>query len=86
MKTATVREVRHEFRKVMDWVQDGETVEISKRGEVIALISPPPVKRVEPPGKRPDFLDRIERIYGKDWRRRIPKKNAIVLDRESREF
>ena len=42
MKTATVRQVRHDFGTVLNWVQEGEQVEVSKRGKIVALITPPP--------------------------------------------
>ena len=86
MKTATVRQVRHEFSTVMQWVADGESVEISKRGEIIALLTPPAPKPPHSRRKRPDFFARFERIYGKDWEKRIPAKNSVIADRESRSF
>ncbi|MGB8356944.1 MAG: type II toxin-antitoxin system prevent-host-death family antitoxin [Chthoniobacteraceae bacterium] len=36
MKTATVREIRNEFAKVLRWVEDGEQVEITKRKRMVA--------------------------------------------------
>ncbi len=41
MKTANVRELRHAFGRVMEWVAEGEQVQIVKRGKVIALRSHP---------------------------------------------
>ena len=40
MKTATVRELRNEYRHVLGWVEAGEEVAISKRGKVIARLVP----------------------------------------------
>ena len=45
MKTATV----------LNWVEEGEQVGISKRGKIVALISPPPAAKPVRPKKRPDF-------------------------------
>lgn len=84
MKTATVRQVRHDFGEVMEWIANGESVQISKRGEIIAVITPPPPKPRS--RKRPDFFARFERIYGKDWRNRIPKENSIVAERRTRPY
>jgi prevent-host-death family protein len=49
MKTATVRQLRNEYRSVLGWVEAGEEVTISKRGVVIARLVPekPKSKRVD---------------------------------------
>ena len=60
MKKATIRQVRHDFSTVLDWVQEGEQVEISKHGRIVALLSPPPP--IKPPiaKRRPDFEARLK--------------------------
>ena len=30
MKTATIRQIRHDFGTVLNWVEDGEQVKVSK--------------------------------------------------------
>ena len=60
MKTASIRQVRHDFNTVLDWVESGEQVEISKRGKVVALLSPPPPVKVPRARKRPDFAARLK--------------------------
>ena len=40
MKTATVADLRNNFRRVSAWIENGETVEIVKRGQVIAQLVP----------------------------------------------
>ena len=63
MKTATVRELRHHFGNVLHWVEEGEPVEITKRGKAVAVLEPPrPAKARKI--KRPDFAARLQRIYG----------------------
>ena len=49
MKTATVRELRNQYRNVLGWVEAGEEVAISKRGKVIARLVPekPKSKQVD---------------------------------------
>jgi antitoxin (DNA-binding transcriptional repressor) of toxin-antitoxin stability system len=47
MKTATVRELRNQYRSVLGWVEAGEEVTIRRRGKVIARLVP------EKPGPRP---------------------------------
>jgi prevent-host-death family protein len=63
MKRASIRQVRHDFSTVLDWVGMGEQVEISKRGKVVALLSPPPVKVLRA-RKRPDFAARLKKRDG----------------------
>lgn len=60
MKTATIRQVRHDFGTVLDWVAEGEQVEISKRGKVVALLSPPPAAKPTRARSRPDFAARLK--------------------------
>jgi antitoxin (DNA-binding transcriptional repressor) of toxin-antitoxin stability system len=40
MKTATVRELRNEFPRIEAWVHEGESINISKRGKIIATLVP----------------------------------------------
>ncbi len=63
MKSATVRQLRHDFGTVLNWVEEGQPVEISKRGKVVALMLPPPLVRPRPV-KRPDFAARLKRRDG----------------------
>lgn len=60
MKTATIRQVRHDFSTVLDWVGDGEQVEISKHGKIVALLSPPPTVKPQRSPKRPDLAARLK--------------------------
>jgi antitoxin (DNA-binding transcriptional repressor) of toxin-antitoxin stability system len=60
MKTATIRQVRHDFSTVLDWVGEGEQVQISKRGKIVALLSPPPAAKAPPARKRPDLAARLK--------------------------
>ena len=60
MKTASIRQVRHDFNTVLDWIDAGEQVEISKRGKVVALLSPPLPVKASRSQKRPDFAARLK--------------------------
>ena len=83
MKTATVRQLRHDFGTVLSWVEEGEPVEISKRGKIIALLTPPPPSpKPSRPRKRPDFAARLKRIYGD----KVLRGDVIVEERESRPY
>lgn len=73
MKTATVRQIRHDFGTVLDWVEEGEKVKVSKRGKIVALITPPP----PPPSGRKKRPDLAARLKLRDGGRVIP---ARVMD------
>jgi prevent-host-death family protein len=61
MKTATVREIRHDFGRVLNWVEDGEQVEITKRRRVVARLVPvrAKAKKIE----WPDFQARLKMTF-----------------------
>ena len=40
MKTATVADLRNHFRRVSAWIEDGEAVQIIKRGRAFARLVP----------------------------------------------
>lgn len=82
MKTATLRQLRHDFGSVLAWVEQGEPVEISKRGKIIALLSPPPLPKPAKPRKRPDFAARLKRIYGD----LVLQGDVVVEERDSRTY
>ena len=44
MKTATVRDLRNQYRSVLGWVEAGEEVAISRRGKIIARLVPEKAK------------------------------------------
>ena len=82
MKTATLRKLRHDFGSVFAWVEQGEPVGISKRGKIIALLSPPPPPKAVKARKRPDFAARLKRIYGD----LVLPGDVVVEERESRPY
>lgn len=77
MKTTTIRELKHDTTTVLSWVADGETVEVRRRGEPVALLSPP--KR-RAPIRRPDFVARLKTVYGE----RVLSTTGTDLVSESR--
>jgi antitoxin (DNA-binding transcriptional repressor) of toxin-antitoxin stability system len=40
MKTATVRDLRNRFRRISQWLETGETVQVLKRGRPFARLVP----------------------------------------------
>jgi len=81
MKKANVRQLRHAFGDVMDWITEGQQVEIVKKGKVIALLSPPPHPKPKKL-KLPDFDARRKRIFGD----RVLPGNIVLEERESYEW
>jgi antitoxin (DNA-binding transcriptional repressor) of toxin-antitoxin stability system len=77
MKTATIRQVRHDFRTVLAWVAEGEEVLVLNRTRPVARICPP---RAQAPAKckLPDFAARAKAIFGD---RIIP--NVVLQEREN---
>jgi antitoxin (DNA-binding transcriptional repressor) of toxin-antitoxin stability system len=42
MKTASIRDLHNEFARVAKWLENGETVQIVKRGKPFARVVPEP--------------------------------------------
>jgi antitoxin (DNA-binding transcriptional repressor) of toxin-antitoxin stability system len=61
MKTSTIRELKHSTSTVLGWVATGETVEVRRRNQLVAVLSPP--KRAGRIAK-PDFVARLRKVYG----------------------
>jgi antitoxin (DNA-binding transcriptional repressor) of toxin-antitoxin stability system len=61
MKSTTIRELKHATSKVLSLVEAGESVEVRRRNQLVAVLSPPARKVVSP---RPDFAARLRDIYG----------------------
>lgn len=62
MKTATVRDLRNQFPVVARWIEEGESVEITRGGKPFARLAPitdPPVREVV----MPDFLARMRQDF-----------------------
>lgn len=61
-KTATVADLRNNFRRVSAWLENGESVEIIKRGRRFARLIPAAV----PPRKpvKIDFTAQLAAVWG----------------------
>ena len=64
-KTATVRELRNHFPRIEAWVHEGESINISKRGKVIATLIPATGDGT-PPQTSPkvDIMARLRETWG----------------------
>jgi antitoxin (DNA-binding transcriptional repressor) of toxin-antitoxin stability system len=62
MKTATVADLRNNFRRVSALIDNGESVDITRRGRVVARLVPPVAK----PKKlvKPDIMARLKEAWG----------------------
>ena len=63
MKTATVRDVQHHFRKVLAWVENGEEVLVTRRNKTVARLIPSS-SFVPTSVPLPDFAARARAIWG----------------------
>jgi antitoxin (DNA-binding transcriptional repressor) of toxin-antitoxin stability system len=75
-------ELRRDFTNVLHRVERGDSVAITKRGQIVAMLVTPPALKVSRPRKRPDFAGRMKRIYGA----KMLRGNAIIEERESRNY
>lgn len=82
MKTASVRDLRQNFPRVMAWIEDGEQVAVTMRRKVIARLVPEKqaAPKVEP--MPPDFAVLSREIFGK---REFPG-DAMESEREGYRF
>jgi len=65
VKTATVRELRNEFPRIEAWVHEGESVNISKRGKVIATLVPALGAKASGQGlPKVDIMARLQETWG----------------------
>jgi antitoxin (DNA-binding transcriptional repressor) of toxin-antitoxin stability system len=76
MKTASIRELRHDTTTVLGWVKSGERVEIQRRGQPVAILSLP-TRRAKV--RRPDFAARLKSIYGTQT---LPVTATVLLSEE----
>lgn len=60
MRNATVRQVQHNLKEVLAWVDGGEEVRVVRRGKVVARLLPPSPEVAE----TPDFVHRARVIWG----------------------
>ena len=61
MKKASVADLRNKFARISKWIEAGETVEITKRGQIFAPLNPAVPKR----GRLewPNFEARLRSIW-----------------------
>ena len=75
MKTATVRDLRTKFPVLARWINSGEPIEITRRGRVIAHLTPAATGSASKP-KKPDMMNQLHEIYG-DYT--IPDEEVTIV-------
>ncbi len=63
MKTATVADLRNHFRRVSAWIENGESVQIVKRGRAFARLVPAE-KQTAPRFDSAKHLRRLKETWG----------------------
>jgi antitoxin (DNA-binding transcriptional repressor) of toxin-antitoxin stability system len=63
MKTASVRDLRQDFARILAWIEAGEEVAITMRRQAVARLIPCPAKKA---AKRPmpDIAARLNKVFG----------------------
>jgi len=82
MKSASVREIQHHFRKVLAWVENGEEVLVTRRNKTVARLVPS-APNILPDVPLPDFAARARAIWGSHPRGRNLSVE-ILAEREDR--
>lgn len=62
LKSVNIRSLKHETAALMERIALGESVEIRRRNQRIAVLKP--VEKAEKAKHRPDFRARLQAIYG----------------------
>ena len=78
MKTASIRDLRYNFKNIEHLLRQGAEVQITKRRRVIARIVP---EKPEAPRVLPDFMGQLRAIYGD----RILEVSGAELIRQDRD-
>ena len=64
MKTATVADLRNNFRRVSSWIEHGETVQIIKRGRPFAQLTSLAETTEPNAAPKPDVMARLNEVWG----------------------
>jgi antitoxin (DNA-binding transcriptional repressor) of toxin-antitoxin stability system len=63
VRTANVADLRNNFRRVSAWLENGEPVEIVKRGRLFARLTPATLPSSKPP--KIDFARQLQAVWGR---------------------
>jgi len=84
MKTASIRDLRNHMPRVAHWIEIGETVRITRRGEPFArLVAEAPSQKQKSFGAAfKKHATRLKKIWGQ--RRPIPEARAQQIDQAAK--
>lgn len=81
MKTASVRDLRQNFPRIMAWIADGEQVVITMRRKIVARLIPEQLPLKRKPAA-PDFAAISREIFGD----RTFQGDAMEIEREGYKY
>ena len=64
MKSASIRELKQATPEILEWVQAGHQVQITKHNRVVAVLTRPPSASKQTL-ERPDFAKRLQQTWGR---------------------
>lgn len=80
MKTASVRDLRQDFPRILAWLQAGEKVAITMRRQAIATLVPCPRKK-RARHAIPNLTTRLQKVFGQHV---IPDRTMKVIMDQAR--
>ena len=78
MRTATIRQIRHDFSAVLEWVAAGEEVTVLRHNHPVARLLPP-LPEAGGEIEMPDFEARARAIFGD---KRTHLSDIVLEERE----
>lgn len=63
MTMVQVKKLRHDFGNVLKLIENGEEIGITKRGCLVAMMTPPRFKKHRKKIKMPNFRARLKKIF-----------------------
>ena len=80
MKTATARDLRNKFASIATWLEQGETVLLTRRGQTLGRIVPEPkVIKGADKARKQLFAQRFASLD------EVPKRNLASIVQENRD-
>lgn len=64
MKTASIRDMRHDFSRILAWVSNGEEVAITKHRRTVARLMPARAPKTADV-RMPDIAGRLQKVFGR---------------------
>ncbi len=78
MKTIGIRDLKTRMSELFREVQDGETIEVTNHGKVVALVVPPPIRlSSEEIEAGLDSIDTLAAQIGAHWPEQVTALEAI---------